>query len=131
MEYSNFAEFLTDKRAMSGLTVRCLAGKIGCPASLITEVEKDKKNPPRYEKLIKLAKALKLSPEETNLMFDLAGRKRDSPAPDLVPYILGSGSAADGIRAARDMGATAEEWEEFKRYLQNRHGGEYVAKNEN
>ena len=78
MEYSNFAEFLTDKRAMSGLTVRCLAGKIGCPASLITEVEKDKKNPPRYEKLIKLARALKLSPEETHLMFDLAGRKGQS-----------------------------------------------------
>lgn len=120
MEYSNFAEFLADKRREKGISVRKFASAIGCVPGFVTNLEKDNCYPPKFEKLEKIAETLQLSDEERHLMYDLGGKKRDDVPADLPPYLIPNKLAAEGIRAARDVEANEEDWAEFIQYLKNK-----------
>ena len=122
MMYTNFGEFISQKRVEKQITLRKMADMLGVSAPFLTDVEKDRRNPFDMEKLTQLAKILGLSNEERELMFNLAGKKRNAVAPDLPEYIMERDYVSAALRTARDLDAGEEEWNQFVEELRKRKG---------
>ena len=120
--YQNFGDFLQKKRTEKEITLRKMAEMIGITAPYLTDIEKDRRNPPEMEKLETIARILNLSDEDKAIMFDLAGKKRNSVAPDLPEYILESYYVSAALRTARDLDASEQEWLNFVEDLKKRKG---------
>ena len=69
-----------------------------------------------------IAKILGLTYEEQESMYNLAGKKRDSVAPDLPEYIMQRDYVAAALRTARDLDAGEEDWLRFVQELRERKG---------
>lgn len=117
-----FGEFLQRKREEKEITLRRMADKLGFSAPFLSDVEKGRRNPPDLAKLEQIADILSMSVEDKETMFDLAGKKRDSVAPDLPDYIKNREYVAAALRTARDLDAGEDEWLRFIRDLQQRKG---------
>lgn len=55
-------------------------------------------------------------------MFDLAGKQRNSVAPDLPDYIMKRDYVAAALRTARDLDADEDDWLKFVEELKQRKG---------
>ena len=118
----NFGAFLQRKREEKGITLRKMAEMLGFSAPFLSDVEKDRRNPPELAKLEQIAEILGLTYEEQETMYNLAGKKRDSVAPDLPEYIMSRDYVAAALRTARDLDAGEEEWLRFVQELRERKG---------
>lgn len=117
---ANFGEYIARKRVEKGITLRKMADMLGCSAPFLSDVERDRRNPFEMDKLERLSQILGLDPEEKATMLDLAGKKRNSVAPDLPDYIMQRGYVSAALRTARDLDAGEKEWMEFVRRLKER-----------
>ena len=99
-----------------------MAKLIGITAPYLTDIEKDRRNPPEIQKLDKIAEILSLTEEEKAVMFDLAGKQRNSVAPDLPDYIMKRDYVAAALRTARDLDADEDDWLKFVEELKQRKG---------
>ena len=122
MNYANFGEFISKKRVEKQITLRKMADMLGVSAPFLTDVEKDRRNPFDMEKLTQLAQILGLTPEENEIMYNLAGKKRNAVAPDLPEYIIERDYVSAALRTARDLDAGEEEWMRFVEELKKRKG---------
>lgn len=122
MDYANFGEFINKKRVEKKITLRKMADMLGVSAPFLTDVEKDRRNPFDMEKLTLLAQILDLTPEDNEIMYNLAGKKRNSVAPDLPEYIMERDYVSAALRTARDLDAGEEEWMKFVEELKKRKG---------
>ena len=104
-QYQNFGEFLQRKRTEKQITLRKMAEMIGITAPYLTDIEKDRRNPPEMEKLELISRILMLNDEDKTTMYDLAGKKRNSVAPDLPDYIMEHDYVSAALRTARDLDA--------------------------
>ncbi len=120
--YTTFGSFLSSKREEKQITLRKLASALGVSAPYLTDLEKNRRNPPDLEKLNRIAEILELEPEEKTQMFDLAGKGRNTVAPDLPEYIMERDYVSAALRTARDMDAGEEEWKRFIEELRRRKG---------
>ena len=121
-QYQNFGEFVQEKREEKQMTLRKFAEAIGFSAPFWSDVEKDRRNPPEIDKLHLIARILNLTESENAIMLDLAGKKRNSVAPDLPDYIMERDYVAAALRTARDLDAGEKEWNEFIEELRKRKG---------
>lgn len=121
-QYLNFGDFLQKKRTERQITLRKMAEMIGITAPYLTDIEKDRRNPPEMEKLETISNILILSDEEKTTMFDLAGKRRNSVAPDLPDYIMKRDYVSAALRTARDLDAGEEDWHKFVEELKRRKG---------
>lgn len=94
----------------------------GCSAPYLSDVEKGRRNPFEVGKLELAAQVLCLAAEEKSEMLDLAGKQRNSVAPDLPDYIMRRDYVAAALRTARDLGAGEKEWAAFVEELKRRKG---------
>lgn len=53
-------------------------------------------------------------------MYDIAGKQRNTIAPDLPDYIMERDYVSAALRTARDLDAGEEEWREFVEQLKRR-----------
>ena len=121
-QYLNFGDFLQRKRTEKKITIRKMAEMLGITAPYLNDIEKDRRNPPEMEKLELISQILMLSDEDKTTMFDLAGKKRNSVAPDLPDYIMERDYVASALRTARDLDAGEAEWLKFVEELKQRKG---------
>ena len=121
-QYLNFGDILQKKRTERQITLRKMAEMIGITAPYLTDIEKDRRNPPEMEKLETISNILILSDEEKTTMFDLAGKRRNSVAPDLPDYIMKRDYVSAALRTARDLDAGEEDWHKFVEELKQRKG---------
>lgn len=121
-KYSNFGEFLQKKREEKRITLRKMAEMLGFSAPFLSDVEKDRRNPPEFEKLELIVTILGLNEEEKELMFNMAGKRRNTVAPDLPEYIMERDYVSSALRTARDLDASEEEWMAFVEELKKRKG---------
>ncbi|HEX3038640.1 MAG TPA: helix-turn-helix transcriptional regulator [Oscillospiraceae bacterium] len=112
-EYSNFGDFIAQKREEKEITLRKMAELLDISAPYLSDVEKDRRNPFDIDKLELVANILILSEEEKAVMLDLAGKKRNAVAPDLPEYIMERDYVSAALRTARDLDAGEEEWQKF------------------
>ena len=121
-QYQNFGEFIQRKRVEKQIPLRKMAENIGISAPYLSDIEKDRRNPPEMDKLELISQVLLLSEDEKSIMLDLAGRKRNSVAPDLPSYIMERDYVSAALRTARDLDAGVEEWMKFVAELKKRKG---------
>lgn len=121
-QYRNFGEFLQRKRTEKQITLRKLAEMMGISAPYLTDIEKDRRNPPEKETLEQISRILMLSDEEKTTMYDLAGKKRNTVAPDLPDYIMEHDYVSAALRTARDLDAGEADWLKFVEELKQRKG---------
>ena len=120
MSCHNFGEFIAKKRLERRITLRKMAEMLDCSATFLSDIEKDRRTPLDMERMEKLSQILALSEEERNEMLDLAGRKRNSVAPDLPDYIMNRSYVSAALRTARDLNAGEAEWQKFIYDLEKR-----------
>ena len=113
---------MKEARNKKGLTQERLAEMLGVSAPFLSDVERNRRNPPDLDKLNKIADILHFSAEERTEMYDLAGKGRNTVAPDLPQYIMERDYVSCALRTARDMGAGEEEWKMFIEELKRRKG---------
>ena len=99
-----------------------MADLLGVSAPYLSDVEKGRRYPPEMPRLEIIAQALLLNDEEYAYMLDLAGRARNSVAPDLPEYIMERDYVSAALRTARDLDAGEEEWKYFVEELKKRKG---------
>ena len=121
-QYQNFGEFLQRKRTEKQITLRKMAEMIGITAPYLTDIEKDRRHPPEMEKLELISQILMLNDEDKTTMYDLAGKKRNSVAPDLPDYIMEHDYVSAALRTARDLDASEADWLKFVEELRQRKG---------
>lgn len=88
-----FGKFIDNKRRGRGIDgedikLKDIAEAMGITASYLSDIIKGRRNPPEINIIEKIAVVLKLSPDEKDELLDLAGRERDSAAPDLPDYLM-------------------------------------------
>lgn len=121
---SEFGRFIETKRKEREITLRGFAEMINISPAFMSDLEKGRRYPPDLEKLILMAKYLKLNTEETQMMFDLAGKvkEKNSVSPDLPEYIMDeqNTNVRLALRLARDTNADNEVWQEVINILEKR-----------
>ena len=121
-QYKDFGDFLHQKRIECRKTYRELAKIIDVSAPYVSDIEKGRRNAPAMDKLAKLIDVFNLSEDEAAVMYNLAGKKKDTVAPDIPDYIKENDYVTAALRTARDLGATEKDWETFVEDLKRRKG---------
>ena len=121
-QYQNFGEFLQKKREAKQITLRKMAEMLKMSAPYLSDIEKGRRNPPEMDKLDQIAQILLLSDEERTVMLDLAGKMRNTVAPDLPEYIMERDYVSAALRTARDLDAREADWLRFVEELKQRKG---------
>lgn len=122
MNEHNFGEFLQNKREDKGITLRRMAEMLGVSAPFLSDVEKGRRNSLDMDKLTLLKQILVLSDDEYQTMLNLAGKQRNTVAPDLPEYIMDRDYVSAALRTARDLDAGEAEWQRFVEELRKRKG---------
>lgn len=117
-----FGEFLQKKREEKQITLRKMAENLGMSAPYLSDIEKGRRNPPEIEKLGQIAQILLLSDEDNTTMLNLAGKMRNTVAPDLPEYIMNRDYVSAALRTARDLDADEADWLKFVEELKQRKG---------
>jgi len=88
-----FGRYIDDKRRGRNnngddIKLKDIAEAMGMTASYLSDIIKGRRNPPEMHIIERIAVILNLSPDEKEELLDLAGRERDSAAPDLPNYLM-------------------------------------------
>ncbi|EKY28108.1 helix-turn-helix domain-containing protein [Clostridium celatum] len=118
----SFGEFIAKKREEKKITLREMARLLKITPPYLSDIEKERRNPPDKDKLDELANILSLSEDECRYMYDLAGKKRNSISVDLPDYIMERDYVRVALRKAMDLEVGEEEWKKFIEELENRKG---------
>ena len=108
-KYKSFGDFISRKREEQQITIREMARRLGVSAPFLSDVEKDRRNPFDIDRLEQTATILEMDKADRDLMYDLAGKGRNSVAPDLPNYIIERSYVSAALRTERDLGAGEEE----------------------
>ncbi|KGF07080.1 XRE family transcriptional regulator [Tissierellia bacterium S5-A11] len=108
-----FGDFISQKRKDLRITLKDMADRLNISSPYLSDVEKGKRDSFDLERLNQIAKILNLDEEESSLMMDLAGKQRNTVAPDLLEYILKTKGVSVALRKARDLDVKEEEWIKF------------------
>lgn len=107
-----FGEFLSEKRRGREITSLQMAEIAGISPGYYCDIEKNRRIPPEGGILEKVFAALRLSGDEKDSFYDLAGKARSGVSPDLPDYIMGNEVVRVALRVAKDK-ASADDWRQF------------------
>jgi transcriptional regulator with XRE-family HTH domain len=114
-----FGAFLKKKRNERTITLRALAEMIGIGYGYYSDLESGRRTPIEKEFLDRIIAALQLSEKDSQQLYDLAGKAREAPPPDLTHYINNTNKARIALRVAKEK-ATDEDWQKFINDLQSK-----------
>jgi len=121
---NTFGAFIRKKRMELDphISLRKMATLLNLSPVHMSNIETGREAAPKKEVLDKLAKQLKLTKKEAELMYDLAASSKNYTAvpSDLPEYISANEYAKIALRVAKDVDATDEEWMEFIAKLKRR-----------
>lgn len=83
-----FGDYIKTKRKDKGKTLRATAEKLNISAVYLSDIESNRRNPLKKDKLETLAKYLGLSEEEQYTMYDLAGRDNNGVPKDIEEIFM-------------------------------------------
>lgn len=122
-----FGKFIDDKRRGRGvdgsdIMLKDIAKAMGMTATYLSDIIKGRRNPPEMRLLEKIAEVLRLTSEEKEEMFDLAGRERDEAAPDLPGYIMNADipHVRVALRRANDKKLGDDFWKRVVEEIDNK-----------
>ncbi|HBP63118.1 MAG TPA: transcriptional regulator [Desulfosporosinus sp.] len=109
-----FGDFIKSKRLDLEITLRDMCERIGFSPAYLSDIENNRRYPMDNDKLELLIKELKLSADNQETLYDLAGKERKGAvSPDLPEYIMDSEVAPYvrmALRTAKQNDVTVDEW---------------------
>jgi len=102
-------------RIGAGISLRSLAKDLDFSAPFWSDVEKDRRTPPAYDKLEMIADILKLNEESRRTMFELAGEHKKKLPEELANYFYQNDMIAACMRKAMDK--PDDVWNKFYEQL--------------
>ena len=96
-----------------------MAEQVGIAPGYLNDIESGRRTPIELELLDRIVETLRLSDEDRETFYDLAGKAREAAPPDLTGYINNTPKARVALRVAKES-ATDEDGEYFTRYLGNK-----------
>lgn len=111
-----FGRFLVSKRQENEISARQLAIALDYSAVYICDIEKDRRPVPD-EILERLPTLLHLNETETDEMYDLAAKSRNTVSADLPEYIMEKDIVRAALRTAKKNNVTDKQWEDFIRRI--------------
>ena len=115
-----FGKFLTQKRKEVDISLRQFAYDVELSPVYICDIEKDRKYAPAQPILDRMAQILHLSDADKLLMYDLAGKSKNTVPVDLPEYIMEKDIVKIALRKAKEFDATDAEWQEFIKKITTR-----------
>ena len=97
-----FGAYLKEKRNQRTITLRAMAEMIGIGYGYYSDLESGRRTPVDLEFLDKIIAALNLSDEDSKKLYDLAGKARQAPPPDLTDYLNNTEKARIALRVANE-----------------------------
>ena len=94
-----FGTYVRELRIKNEIGQRELAKKIGIAASYLNDIEKNKRSAPKINIIKKISSILKI---DLNLLNDLAGKSKNTLAPDVIDYIEKNPNIISLIRTAKN-----------------------------
>jgi len=111
-DYSTFGKFIKEHRELLGKSIRGLAAELDMTPAYLNDIEKGNRYAPE-KYLPKMVDVLKISGDDIDYFYDLAGKNRKDNFPDLTPYIGEKQIARIALRKARDLNIPDSKWQEF------------------
>ncbi|GAB6152014.1 hypothetical protein JCM17380_07640 [Desulfosporosinus burensis] len=109
-----FGDFIKSKRLVLEITLRDMCDRIGFSPAYLSDIENNRRYPMDNDKMELLIKELKLSAEDQETLYDLAGKERKGGvSPDLPEYIMDSEVAPYvrmALRKAKQNDVTVDDW---------------------
>lgn len=112
-ENITFGQFIVDKRNELDKSARELAEALDISYAYMCEIEKGKKSAVSKGFLDNLARILRLSEEESALMYDLAAFAQKTVSADLPEYIMEHKVVRTALRTAKKNDIPDEKWDDF------------------
>ena len=100
----DFGKYLEEKRKSRNYTIRVFAKRINISYTYLADVEKGRSKAFKFEILKKIIEILKLDEKETDMFYDLAGKSRDTIAPDVEEYLKENKELIEEIRRIKKGG---------------------------
>ena len=121
--FRTFGEFLAIKRREKEIPSTQVTDALNISPGYYCDIEKGRRNPPpERDTLAKIVKVLRLTGDETDTFYDLAGKARDEAPPDLPEYINRNQVVRVALRLAKDV-ENEDDWRRFIHQLKNRSTG--------
>lgn len=105
----DFGKYLEEKRKSRNYTIRLFARRVNISYTYLADVEKGRSKAFKLEILNKIIEILKLDEEETDMLYDLAGKSRDTIAPDVEEYLKKNEEIIEEIRRIKKGGKKMKE----------------------
>lgn len=115
--------FINKKRIQKQISLRNFSRQIGISAEYLSKIENGQRPAPSIEVLEKITIQLLLSPQEKEILYDLAADSKPylALAPDLLVYIKENNSIHKALRLAKRCEANEEDWQVFIEFLTNKY----------
>lgn len=94
----DFGEYLEEKRKSRNYTIRLFARRVNISYTYLADVEKGRSKAFKLEILNKIIEALQLDEKEIDMLYDLAGKSRNTIAPDIEEYLKENKELIEEIR---------------------------------
>ena len=112
-EELTFGEFIIAKRKEHDLTARELAIKLKISAVYLCDIEKGRKAAISDETLDSIRSTFDLNESETEILYDLAAKARNTVSADLPEYIMEKDIVRVALRTAKKNNITDKQWGDF------------------
>jgi transcriptional regulator with XRE-family HTH domain len=118
-----FGDFIKAKRLKKEIILREMAEMLDISIAYLSDIENNRRYPMDNDKIEVLIKVLEISPEEQEVLYDLAGKERKEVSPDLLEYTMDSEISPyvrTALRKAKLNDATVEDWKRFIEQLERK-----------
>ena len=116
----DFGQFIKKKRMEKNIPARQLAEETGISTVYQSSFENGKRAAPSDDILKKTAKALELTPEETNTMYNLAAQTRQKMEipHDVAKYVTSRPNIWSCVRTAKDKKLKNTDWAKVEKFIE-------------
>lgn len=118
-ENTKFGQFISDLRIKHSMRGQELAKRAGISNAYLSQLEHGIRLNPDPDVIVRIAKVLDLTFEESAELFDMYSKATGQISPDIAEYIMKNKAVQKALRYAYAVNATDEVWEQFIEKLKN------------
>ena len=115
----NLGLFISVLRTSHSMSSQDLAKKVGISNAYLSQLEHGVRLNPDSDVIVRIARVLDLTQEETAELFDMYSMATGQISPDIAEYVMGNKTVQKALRYAYAVNATDEVWEQFIEKLKN------------
>lgn len=116
---TKFGQFISDLRMKHSMRSQDLAEKAGISKAYLSQLEHGVRLNPDADVVLKIAKALDLTKQESAMLFDMYAEATGQLSPDIAEYVKRNKLIQKALRYAHDVDVSNETWEQFIEQLKN------------